>query len=463
MKLTLSQVVKATGGELKQDAPGLVTGVTIDSRRVRHGDLFFAIKGGRFDGHRFVDDATRAGAVGVVVSDERWFPRPGGAILVPDTRRALGDLARMVRAGFDCRAAAVTGSNGKTTTRALLAAMLGSRFEVVEAPANYNNDIGVPLTVFLLETSTGAAVFELEMNQLGGTRRLAEICRPEVGIITNIGDSHLESMKDRKGVAREKAELVEALPGAGTAVLNFDDPLVMGIGREFARCRVVTFGYGAGADVRATDVRAPGFEQARFRVEGGPEVRLALPGKHNVLNCLAALAAARALGLSDSEAVRGLKSFVPPPQRLRVLRLGHGITVLDDSYNANPQSVRAALDVLCGQECSGQRVVFLGDMLELGEHSDHAHTEMGLHVASCVDRAVFIGPQGEHAVAVVIKQGVGAGRLRAYHSSADALPELVDTVRPGDTILVKGSRAMKTELIVEELVRQHGEEPDQTD
>jgi UDP-N-acetylmuramoyl-tripeptide--D-alanyl-D-alanine ligase len=434
MELTLSEVVALTGGELKRDAAGLVTGVAIDSRRVQVGDLFVAIRGERFDGHRFVDDAVRAGAVGALVSDERWFPREGGAVLVRDTRRALGDLARAVRSGFDVRVAA----------------------------ANYNNDIGVPLTAFLLGPKTGAAVFELEMNEPGGTRRLADICRPEVGIVTNIGDSHLEAMKDRRGVAREKAELLEALPATGTAVLNADDPLVMEIGEEYCRCARVTFGLGESADLRATGIRTLGLDGVEFLV-GKVEVRLPVPGRHNVYNCLAALAAARAFGLSIKASARALAGFEPPSQRLRVLRLGDGVTVVDDSYNANPQSVHAALDVLCGTECSGQRVVFLGDMLELGAESDRAHTEMGLHVASCVDRAVFIGPAGEHAVAVVIKQGVGAGRLRAYHSSADALPELVDIVRPGDTILVKGSRAMKTELIVEELVRQHGKEPDSAD
>jgi len=461
--LSFAEVIAATGGEQLREAGTVATGVAIDSRKVRMGDVFFAVKGDRFDGHRFVDDAVKAGAVGAVISDRRWVPRQGAAIAVEDTRRALGDLARWHRGRMNVRVAAVTGSNGKTTTRMMLAAILRSGHRVVEAPANYNNDIGVPLTAFLLEPETEFAVFEVEMNEPGGTARLCDICRPELGVVTNIGDTHLEHMKDRAGVAREKAELLEALPESGSAVLNHDDELVRDIGKRYARCRKLWYGLDEGADLRAVKVKDRGLDGVGFVVENGPGVKLKVPGRHNVSNCLAAIAAAREFGVDPEAAARALRKFESPPMRLRVLKLGQGITVIDDTYNANPQSVHAALDVLCDHECAGDRLVFLGDMLEMGERALKVHTDMGLHVASCVDRAVFVGPLGEHAVAVALKRGVGAGRLRAFHRSDDVLPGLVDMVRPGDTILVKGSRATEMEKITQALVENYGQEPGQAD
>jgi len=456
-KLKVTQLLEATGGELLRKGGGTFGGVSIDSRTIRFGDLFFAIVGERLNGHRYAPEVADKGAVGVVISDRRFTPNSGFAVLVPDTRKALNALAAYYRGRFDIKSAAVTGSNGKTTTRNMLATVLGRRYRVLEPEANFNNDIGVPLTVFRIDKTTQAAVFEIEMNQHGGTQALARVCAPEVGVVTNIGDTHLETMKTREGVAREKAELVEELPADGTAVLNADDRLAAAIGEKFGSCRKLLFGIDTEADVRATRIKDRGIEGIEFLLNGEHRVSLAAPGKHNVYNCLAACAAASALGMQFKDMPAALEGYQGPPMRLRVRHLGQDIILLDDTYNANPQSVHAALDVLCGHECAGQRLVILGDMLELGEVSLQAHTEMGNHVASCVDRAVFVGPMGEHAISVVLKSGVGAGRLRSYGSSKDVLADLVDLIRPGDTILVKGSRAMRMELITNAITTQYAQ------
>ncbi|MFO7676600.1 MAG: UDP-N-acetylmuramoyl-tripeptide--D-alanyl-D-alanine ligase [bacterium] len=461
MKFELDELLSATGGEPVGGPAKGYPGVTIDTRRVRPGELFVAIRGERFDGHHFVDDAVAAGAGAVVVSDRRFLPRKGGAVVVADTRRALGDLAATLRARLSCRVVAVTGSNGKTTVRSMLASLAAGRWRTVEAEANYNNDIGVPLTVFRLDESSEVGVFEVEMNENGGTRRLAQVCRPSVGVVTNVGDSHLEMMGDRDGVAREKAELLEELPADGVAVLNADDPLVVAIGRKYARCRQVTFGLERPADVTATDIVAHGLAGTSFRLNDRLAVRLAVPGRHNVANALAACAAAAELGLPFAAMPAVLGLFETAPGRLRVRRLGNNVTLIDDSYNANPQSMTAAIDLLCRNAPEGKRVAFLGDMLELGSIAMEAHTRLGVRAVNCLDRVSFVGRLSQHALAVAIRQGLAAGRVRLYPDSVSAAAGAVDMVRPGDTILVKGSHSVGMELIVKTLLEHHGEEPNQ--
>lgn len=450
------ELLAAVGGRPSGTLSGELTGITIDSRRVRPGELFFAITGERFNGHHYVDDAVRLGARAAVISDERFVPKQAPAVIVPDTRQALLDLAGHYRAQLPARVAAVTGSNGKTTVRAMLAALLRPSLRVVEAEANFNNDIGVPLTVFRMEPDTEVGLFELEMNEIGGTRRLAEACQPLVGVVTNVGDSHLELMRDRAGVAREKAELIEALPAGGTAVLNADDPLVAEMGSGNARCRRVSFGLNPGADVFAAGLEDRGIDGFDFLLQGELPVRLSVPGRHNVGNCLAACAAAHALGLPFAAMPAALERFELPPGRLRVHRLNEGITLIDDSYNANPQSMAAAIELLCHCAPEGQRVAFLGDMLELGGISMEAHTEVGTCAVGCLDRVAFVGRLSQHTLAVAVRQGLAARRVRLYPDNNSAAEAVFDIVKPGDTILVKGSRAIGMELIVKVLLEHYG-------
>jgi UDP-N-acetylmuramoyl-tripeptide--D-alanyl-D-alanine ligase len=454
-QISMLDLLGATGGRLLQHGADNVTGVTTDSRHVQNGDLFVAIKGDRFDGHHYASDAVQVGAKAVVLSDSRFAPDTGAVILVRDTRQALGDVAAFHRQRLVVRVAAVTGSNGKTTVRGMLAAILRPRSRVLEAEGNFNNDIGVPLTLLRLTPETEVAVLEIEMNEPGGTRRLADISRPEVGAITNVGDSHLESMHDRQGVAREKAELLEALSDTGTAVVNADDELVMEMARRFGHSKQVTFGTLVKADVFACDIVDHGLDGSEFLLQGEHRVRVRLPGLHNVANCLAAAAAARALGIGFDMMPDPLAAFEPQPMRLVVKRLGD-ITVLDDCYNANPQSMRAAMEVLCASVEKGRRVAFLGDMLELGERAVEFHTAIGRRVVGCLDRVVFVGPLGGHAAAVAIRDGMGADRVRVYSESEQVLPELFDMIRAGDRILVKGSRTIRMELIAQALEEKYG-------
>jgi len=350
------------------------------------------------------------------------------------------------------RVVAVTGSNGKTTTKEMLAAILALKFKTLKPEGSYNNDIGVPLTVLRMTREVEAAVFEIEMNEPGGTARLARICRPEVGVLTNVGDTHLEFMKDRHGVAQEKAELLQALPEKGAAVLNADDPLVMAIGSSYSPARRVTFGLEQKAEVFATDIEDAGLAGSRFRLMGKYEVMLPVPGRHNVANCLAACAGAYAMGMHPGDMPGAIAGLRPLPMRLRVLRLGE-TTLIDDCYNANPQSVRAALEVLRTNAPRERCIAFLGDMLELGGESAGQHERLGRELGAFVSRLVLVGPMGEHTARGA--SATGLKQIRRFRTSTEAREALFDITTPGDTILVKGSRAMTMEIISQEIARRY--------
>ena len=459
--LRFGDIVAATGGGLVRGAELMVAGVSIDTRTLQPGELYVAVRGKRFDGHQFVTAAIRAGAAGVVVDNDAALPATGCAVVVGNTTDALGRIAALHRQRVSCRVVAITGSNGKTTTKEMLAAILATKYRTLRPHGSFNNDIGVPLTVLRLERDTEAAVFEIEMNELGGTERLARICRPEVGVITNIGDTHLEFMSDRQGVAQEKAELLQVLPRTGTAVLNADDDIVMAIGDRYAPSGRLTFGLDREADVFATDIRDAGLAGMEFRLQGEHVVRLPVPGRHNVANCLAACAAAHALNMDFEAMLEAIAEFQPPPMRLRVLRLG-SVTLVEDCYNANPQSVRAALQVLRESAPVECRIAFLGDMLELGAASAAQHETLGRELASVVNRLVLVGPMGKRTAAAALDAGLSASSVRWFETSGQARDALFDLVRLGDTILVKGSRAMAMELVSQEIAKHYGQETDRS-
>lgn len=452
--IRLSELVTATRGRLVNGQELRVAGVSVDTRTLEPGDLYVAIRGKRLDGHQFCEQAIEEGAIGVVVDSEAEVPAGKVGIVVENTTEALGRIAFRHRERMSARVVAVTGSNGKTTTKEILAAILALKFKTLKPEGSYNNDIGVPLTVLRMTRDIEAAVFEIEMNELGGTARLARICRPEVGVITNIGDTHLEFMKDRHGVAQEKAELLQALPDKGAAVLNADDPLVMAIGATYAPPRRVTFGLGQKAEVFATDIEDAGLGGSRFRLMGEYDVTLPYPGRHNVANCLAACAGAYAVGMWPGDMPEAIARLKPLPMRLRVVRLGD-TTLIEDCYNANPQSVGVALDVL--ERCSlvQRRIAFLGDMLELGESAQAQHEALGRMVGVLVSRLVVVGPVSEWTAKGA--SSVGLDQIWRFDMAAQAREALFDIIRPGDTILVKGSRAMAMETISQEIVRLYGE------
>lgn len=461
--LKIGEIAQVTGGVVSAGSPeAVVTGISIDTRTLKPGDLFVAIKGKRLDGHQFVFEALTKGARAVIVERGWKFDNNGVIVSVPDTKAALLSLACWYRGKVRGQVVAIAGSNGKTTTKEMLATMFEPRFSVVKARASFNNDIGVPLTVMEMDSKTDVAIFEIEMNELRGTFRLAQVCKPAIGVVTNIGDTHLEFMKDRFGVAMEKAELLEALPETGVAVLNFDDPNVMAIAREVKKKKsltTVTFGFHKSADVFATDVAELGLKGSQFLLQGKYPVTISVPGRHNIANFLAASAAANVLGVSFSEMGSAIKKFVPAPQRLAIRNL-KDVILIDDSFNANPQSMKAALAVLEAIALPKSRVAILADMLELGEKAILLHQELGVEAGVCVDRLVVIGEMAPFVARGAMTVGLLAQRIKIYRTVAEVGDDLFDFIQSGDTILVKGSRAMILEKVTEKIARHYGEKTD---
>jgi len=461
-QFTIDEILKATGGELvRVGAARAVKGISIDTRTMKKGELYIAIIGKSLDGHRFVAQAVKRGAPVVVVSQtepvahRRALAKRGAVVVrVPDTTRALGDIAAFHRRRFAPHVFGIAGSNGKSTTKEMLAAILGQRLCVLKPKSSFNNDIGVPLTVLELTSDVQAAVVEMEMNILGGIRRLCEIAQPRTGIITNIGDTHLEFLHDRAGVAQEKSELIEYINGNGTAVLNADDPRVMEIGRKFPTRDVVRFGVEKKADIHATRVRDMGLDGVTFRLNNEAEIHLSALGMHNVVNALAAAAAAQVAGLRLADIVAGLSAYRPLPLRLQVEHFA-GLRVIADCYNANPQSMAVALAVL-ERTGKGRRIAVLGDMLELGAAAAEAHRRVGRQAGEVADLVLVKGQFCRDVALGARAAGLKPKAIVCAQETTAIVEKLVDTVQSGDTILVKGSRANRLEEVVQGLKADYG-------
>jgi len=446
----LSDVIAAMGGELAQGgAEADVTGVSTDSRTLRPGDLFFALAGENADGHEFAAAALASGASAAVVS--RPVEASGAVIRVPDTLVALGDLAAWHRRRFDVRVVAVTGSVGKTTTKEMIAAVLAPRFKVLKNAGNFNNEIGVPLTLFQLEPDHQILVQEMAMRLPGEIADLAEIVRPDIGVITNVGLSHIERLGSPDAIAAAKAELIEALPPDGISILNADDPYFDYLSGKSAG-GVVSFGIASG-DVRAKDVGIDSEGWPCFTVVVGQAtfpVALPIVGEHNVPNALAAAAVGLCFGLPASDIAEALEGFSPPEKRANVFFARGGWKVFDDTYNASPASMASALRTLAAMN-GARKIAVLGDMLELGDHARPAHLEIGkLAAESGLSVLVTVGELARGIAAGARSAGF-KGDTQQFAASDEAAAALKDGVRPGDVVLVKGSRAMKMENIVEVL------------
>jgi len=451
---SIQELVRATEGALVSGDLGVpVAGVSIDSRTLQVGEAFFAIVGHRLDGHAFLGDAAARGAACVVVHtlpDEP--PANVPLVLVEDTTRSLGRLAAWHRSRFNVPVVGITGSIGKTTVKELTAAVLATRWEVLKPASSFNNQWGLPLTLLRLGSEHGAAVVEIGTNQAGEIGTLAEIARPTVGVVTMVAAVHTEFLGSIDGVREEKAALVRALSPSGIAVLNADDPRVASMARE-AKGRVVTFGRAAGATVRIADEPTDTDDGFAFTLETGGRrqpVSVAFAGRHNVANALAAAAVGVALELPLADIARGLAAARPVGGRGVWKRAGE-VTVLDDTYNASPASVRAALDTLAARRAGRRAVVVLGDMLELGALSEDAHREVGRQVAA-LGADEFVG-LGRHA-ALAVEAARAAGLADAHHAPTfeDAVAHLLKRLAPGDVVLVKGSRGMRMERVVDALV-----------
>jgi UDP-N-acetylmuramoyl-tripeptide--D-alanyl-D-alanine ligase len=413
------------------------------------GELFIALEGDNFDGHTFIKAAFDKGAQAAIVSE-----RPDGAaeyldrlIIVGDTLRALGDLARHWISSLDLKVIGITGTNGKTTTKDLIFEVLSTRFKVAKSVGNFNNLIGLPLSIFSTGEEHEVAVYELGISEPGEMSRLCEIAGPELGLITNISGGHLEGLGSIETVAREKGALFEALPKDGTALVNKDDPAVSEQSSR-AECERVTFGTTGDCDITASWNVEDGFPLLKIGDYSGV-FRLQVLGDNGARNALAAWAAASSFGIEPDEAGRSFSSYEPPPGRGRVLNF-NGIRIIDDSYNANPVSMREAINILKSFS-SSRRIAVVGEMLELGDDHERAHEELGEHIGRLsIDYVLAYGPTAELVAASAQSRGLGAGRAFAFSDDKEALSaKLLELAGEGSVVLVKGSRGNRMEDVIE--------------
>lgn len=455
MRLTLEEVAKATGGHLASPGPSSLTisGVSTDTRTLRPGDLFVPLRGPRADGHDFIPEAFRKGAAASLVTRTADGHAPGPMISVADGLRALADLARYYRRTLEVKVVGITGSVGKTTTTTMCAGVLATRFKVLRTKDDWNAEIGVPLTVLGLEPDHQVAVIEMAMRGMGQISDLVEIAQPQVGVVTNVGDAHLELLGSRENIARAKEELIRGLPRGGTAVLNMDDPLVARMHPGEDRT-VLTYGLDSRASIRAESITQDSAGvQFMLSFEGSVVLaRLRTWGHHNVMNALAAAGVGVALGVSLHDISRGLETFIPPKMRLQPVQLGD-LLIINDAYNASPSSMEAAFQVL-GDVAGGRRAVaVLGEMKELGADSARLHREVGRSVARRrVALLVTVEQGGNHIAEGAVAGGMPAEAIIRIPSVEAAMTRVPPLIRPNDVVLIKGSRALEMERIVSALV-----------
>lgn len=454
--LPLRQIAELSGGSLNASNPGvMISRISTDSRNTQSGDLFVALRGENFDGHEFVEQARERGAVGAMV-EESWkgqTPAWFALIRVPDTLVAYQNLAANYRKSLPLKVIAITGSNGKTSTKDFLAAILSRGFKVTKTEGNFNNHVGLPQTILCASSSDEIAVWEIGMNHPGEIAALAKIAVPDAAIITNVGVAHIEFMGSREAIAAEKGSLAEAVNADGTVILNADDPCSQGIA-ERTRAKVIFAGVEHGS-VRATEMRQSPTGIEFTILEGAHRCRaqLPVPGSHMVQNAMLAIAAGRAFGLSLEHCAAGLASAPLTKARLQIKEI-NGIHFIDDSYNANPDSMKAALRTLVELEADGRRIAVLGEMGELGEESASGHREVGETAAALgVDELIGVGERGN-----AIAQAATAAGLKncvSVDSPADAAERLSKTASAGDLILVKGSRSAGMERVLEAFAKNH--------
>ncbi|MCH7685403.1 MAG: UDP-N-acetylmuramoyl-tripeptide--D-alanyl-D-alanine ligase [Planctomycetes bacterium] len=451
--VSLDNLLRATGGRaIGFDRNGIAfPAVGIDSRSIRPGELFWAVQGERHDGHDFLGEAFNRGAAACVVEAGKVTAAAGPVVVVKETLKALWDLTRWYRKCQDALVVGVTGSVGKTTTREMIHTVLASQFQGMRSPKNFNNHFGLPLSILEILPEHEFAVLELGASQAGEIRSLAELAAPEIGVMTGIGLSHLEGFGDEQGVLRAKAELIEALPQSGFAVLSGDDPRLQKLAQR-ACCRVLLVGENPRNDLQATDVEMQQ-NRIRFRVDS-EHFEFSAVGRHHLSAALCAIAIGRELGMPSAAIADGLRSFEAVPGRCRLEQIGPW-TVIDDSYNASPTSMKAACDVLKHWNEASGKILVTGDMLELGERSAEFHQELGeMAAASGIDYLAAHGRYAKDVVRGARQAGMDVFRL-AECEDFDAMTAVLDCwLEPGAVVLVKGSRAMRMERVVQRLRRQ---------
>lgn len=452
ISISISDLLTITGGTLLcGNAQGTIDSITTDSRTVQEGALFVAICGQRVDGHSYIDTAFSKGATCVLAEREVEVTGEKPVILVPDTVGAMGAIARYVMETLAIPTVAITGSVGKTTTRDMTHAVLCAKFHTLKNENNFNNEIGVPLTVFKADESYTAAVIEMGMDNFGEIHRLSQMVMPDIAMVTNIGMSHIERLGSQENIYKAKSEMFANTKPAGVVILNGDDPILMKHKHEIAQ-KVITVGVkNKNADLLATNICADA-ESVSFDVMGmghSFSVKLPVPGEHNVLNALLACAAGLVLEIPDQDIKDALSSFTLTGMRMDIVRC-QSVTVINDCYNAAPASVSAALGVLAKR--TNRKVAILGDIAALGEYSYSAHKDLGAVVVdSGVDFLITIGQQAKYIAEGAFERGMDSTRFVSVDTVEEVYPYLSENLKENDVILVKASRVMGLERVTEYL------------
>ena len=450
--MTVNEIAAAVNGRWLNPRESVLTvsGVSTDSRRVPMGCLFIPLVGERFDGHNFIEQSLASGAAGCLcvkppeeLRDDKFY------IQVEDTRLALRALASAYREKFDIPFVQITGSVGKTTTKEMVAAVLKEKFNILKTPENFNNDIGTPLTLFGLEPEHQAAVIETGMNHFGEIEYLGALVRPDIAVISNIGDAHIEFLGSREGILKAKCEIFQHLKPGGLVVLNGDDPLLNTVDVPF---RTVRCGQSEHCQVRIMEVTDLGVEGISCTIateKGTYHLTINAPGEHMAYAAAIAVAVGEALGLNNEEIVRGAAAYMPAGSRMRVIRFSENRVVLDDCYNASPQSVTAALEILAKTSSCERTVAVLGDMGELGELTDQAHYNVGALAAMLgIDCVVAIGAKARR---IADGTEMNGGEVLYFKTVDEALGTVLDQLKPGTAMLVKASHAMRFSTLVDQL------------
>jgi UDP-N-acetylmuramoyl-tripeptide--D-alanyl-D-alanine ligase len=452
----LSAIASYTGGELRGEGAeqAEIAGVSTDTRTLKPGNLFIPLAGERFDGHTYAEAAVHAGAAAVLWQADHGEPSVTPAVVVDDTLAALQRLAARYRETLDVKVIGITGSNGKTTTKDMTAAVLATAYRVHKTAGNYNNHIGLPLTLLSLERGTEFAVIEMGMSGRGEIELLTGIAKPDAAVITNIGDAHLLQLGSRDEIAKAKLEIRSGLPDGGILIIPGDEPLIDAYLPEMPgpkQERLIRFGFGASCDIRLASVELSAEETRFHTADSSVEFRIPMLGRHNAINALAAIAVGRMFNIADESIAEGLAGFTPSGMRIERVAGKKGTTIWNDCYNANPSSMKAALSLLAEAQGFRHKFAVLGDMLELGPMEQELHRDIGrLLRPDQVDYVFSCGELGRW-IAEEAKKTYEAGKARAFASKEELAETLLQLAGEGDLILVKGSRGMKLETIVDVL------------
>ena len=458
-KLSAGEIESGTEGTLVQGArETILSGVSIDTRSLNPGSIFFAIRGPNQDGHRFIPDALAKGALGVVVEQGYdsggEFPNDRILIKVADTHQALKSLARAVRLGWPGTLVAITGSMGKTTTREFATQLMQSKFPVYQTPGNYNNLFGLPLALLGLDSNYQMGIFEMGMSVAGEISEMCRIATPAIGIITNVAPVHLEFFDSIENIAHAKGELAQGLPSDGTLIYNIEDPLVRGIADRFPG-RKISFGISGTADIRAENIEIIDLNQTRFQLtyaRHSDTAFLPFAGSHYVMNALPGIALCSLFNIAPEQVVESLGRLQAVAMRGRIVRFRNNIAVIDDSYNSNPRALTQMIEGLAKMPFFSRRILIAGEMRELGSNSRQLHSECGAYaVRQGMDMVIGIQGDAQEIVQSAIESGLPESQAHFFADSEAAIDFVNSSVRPGDLILVKGSRGVHTEKIVKGL------------